>query len=279
MPEVPKITPFAYYLLLLTGWMALAPAGLRASEDVTAAWELLARHQPSEAAARLSAPSGAGEREAALARAVVMLATPPVSAHRLQEVADQLGKLAAGDDEIASAAAYLTGRLYQVYFFQPDYPRAAQAYEQLAARHPDSSWAQLGLVKLALLRLYALPEPAEPAARLAAAEALLARLTRPDLQRDLHIVLGRAALFHGQPTDRVLAHLLAADRIGGMAGLKRGELQLQIAELSRREGRWEQARTFFQRFAAENEADGRLYTVNLKLAEIAARTPGGKTRP
>ncbi|MEI7553572.1 MAG: hypothetical protein WCL24_14720, partial [Verrucomicrobiota bacterium] len=74
-------------------------------------------------------------------------------------------------------------------------------------------------------------------------------------------------------------HLLAADRIGGMAGLKRGELQLQIAELSRREGRWEQARTFFQRFAAENEADGRLYTVNLKLAEIAARTPGGKTRP
>ncbi len=121
-----------------------------------------------------------------------------------------------------------------------------------------------------LLKLYVLPEPAEPVARVAAAEALLPRVTRPELQRDAHIVIGRARLFHGQPVAGVLDHLVAADRIGGLTGLKRVELQLQIAELSRREKLWEQARVYFQRFLDENEVDGRIYTVKARLAEIAA---------
>ena len=269
---MPRVTPPAFRWLLLL-WLALAltwPVARAADADAVAAWELIGRHLPKDALAGLQAKPARGSRESALAVAVVRMDIQPVTEAGLNKVAEQLTELARGTDEIADASAYLTARLYQSHFFTPDYARAAADYEQLAAKSPASTWAQLGLVKLMLLKLYVLPEPAEPAARVAAAEALLARVTLPDLQRDAHIVLGRARLFHGQPMDTVLAHLLVADRIGGLTGLKRVELQLQIAELSRREKLWEQARVYFQRFLDENEVDGRIYTVKAKLAEIAA---------
>jgi len=265
--------------LLLLG-LACAWSVSRAAEaDVTAAWELVGRHLANDALAGLKAGREHGSREAAFAEAVVRMDSQPVTDPGLRQVEARLAELARGGDEIADASAYLIGRLYQAHFFTPDYARAAQEYERLAARSPGSYWAQLGLVKLALLKLYLLPEPGQPAARVAAAEALLPRLTVPDLRRDAHIVIGRAGLFHEQPMDGVLAHLLEADRLGGLTGLRRGELQLQIAELSRREGRWEQARVYFQRFVDENEVDGRIYTVKAKLAEIAAHQPAEEKRP
>ncbi|MEO5994280.1 MAG: hypothetical protein ABIP92_12120, partial [Arthrobacter sp.] len=210
---------------------------------------------------------------------VVRMDAQPVTEPGLRQVEARLAELARGDDEIADASAYLMGRLYQAHYFTPDYARAAQEYERLATKSPGSYWAQLGLVKLALLRLFLLPEPVKPAARVAAAEALLPRITRPELQRDAHIVIGRAGLFHGEPVDTVLAHLMEADRIGGLTLLKRGELQIQIGELSRREGRWEQARVYFQRFVDENDVDGRVHTVKVKLEEIAEQQLRETQRP
>jgi len=263
-------------------WLGLAGAcgvGRAADADVAATWELVARHLANNALVGLQAKRAQGDREAAFAEAVVRMDSQPVTEPGLKQVEVQLAGLAQGHDEIAAASAYLIGRLYQAHFFAPDYARAAQQYERLAEKSPGSYWAQLGLVKLALLKLYQLPEPAEPAARIAAAEALLARLTIPDLQRDAHIVIGRAVLFHEQPVDSALSHLLEADRIGGLAILKRGELQIQIGELSRREGRWEQARVYFQRFVDENDVDGRVHTVEMKLAEIATHQGAGEKPP
>jgi hypothetical protein len=267
-------------LLLL--WLGLAgawPGTLQAGDEVAAAWELVGRHLANDALADLAKLRAKGGREAAFAEAVVRMDSQPVTEAGLKEVEARLTELARGNDEIAAASAYLIGRLYQAHHFTPDYGRAAQEYERLAAKSPGSYWAQLGLVKLALLQLFLLPEPREPAARVAAAEALLPRIQRPELQRDAHIVIGRAGLFHGQPLDAVLAHLVEADRIGGLAMLKRGELQVQIGELSRRAGRWEQARIYFQRFVDENDVDGRVHTVKVKLAEIAAHQRAGEQRP
>lgn len=264
--------PFCLRLILL---FTIA-SGLRAASDLAAAWELVARHLPGDALAQLGKAGANQSREEKFVRAVALMDSQPVTEARLQQVAEQLAGLARGDDEIATAAAYLLGRLHQVHFPTPDPARAAQEFEQLAARHPHSPWAQLGLVKLAVLRLYVLPEPATPAERLAAAEALLPQLTVPGLRRDLHIVLGRARLFHGRPVPEALEHFVAADRIGGLSGVPHAELQLQIAELSRREGNWTQAHSYFQRFLEENEVDARAYQVKLKLVEIAPHLRTGE---
>lgn len=243
------------------------------------AWEAVARHLPGDALALLGPTGKNPDREARFLRAVATMDSQPLTEAKLSDVAAQLTDLARGDDEIATAAAYLTGRLYQVHFPTPDPARAAHAYEQLAAHRPSSYWAQLGLVKLGVLQLYVLPGSDAPAARLAAAEALLPRLTIPELRRDLHIVIGRAMLFHGRPLPDVLAQLLAGDRIGGLAGVPRADLQVQIAELSLRAGNWPQADTYYRRFLEENEVDARAYQVKQKLAEIAPRLIAQKGAP
>jgi len=255
--------------VLFVFWLVFGPAAVGAGTDVAEAWELVGRHLPNDALLGLRKNRAQEGREKSFAEAVMRMDSQPVTEAGLQQVEGMLSELARGDDEIADASAYLVGRLYQAHFFTPDFPRAAREYVQLAEKHPASYWAQLGLVKLALLKLYVLPDPAAPVARIAAAEALLPRVTFPELQRDLHIVLGRGRLFHEQPMDGVLAHLIAADRLGRLPILKEAELLLQIGELSRRERHWDQAVTYFQRFITENEVDPRVYTVKGLLADIA----------
>jgi hypothetical protein len=266
----PASPPFSLRAILLLALTALLPSHLRATDEA-AAWEFVARHLPGDALAHLGKPRANPPREESFARAVILMDTQPLTDARLQQAERQFAALSTGDDEIACAAAYLIGRLHQIHFPAPDPARAAREFTALAARHPASYWAQLGLVKLALLQLYVLPEPAAPETRVAAAEAFLPRLTVPGLKRDLHIVLARARLFHGLPG--VLPHLLAGERIGGLGNVPRADLQIQIGELSRRAGNWEQARVFFQRFLDENEVDARAYQVKMKLAEIAAHLP------
>lgn len=256
--------PLSVLLGLLLPWGGAG--ALAANSDLTAAWGLVARHLPADAQARLPRTKSP-DREAALAAAVVRLDSQPVTDEKLRAVIGSLEDLARGDDEVAQIAGYLVGRIHQVHFFQPDPARAARAYEEVARRWPGTYWAQLALVKLALLDLYLLPQPAAPAERVATAEALLPRVTEPSLRRDLHLVLGRARLFHHQPG--VLPHLIEADRIGGLAGVARADLQLQIAELSRRAGDDATARRFFEAFLAENEVDPRVYAVRVKLASLA----------
>ena len=250
--------------------MASAVAALAATDggNVSTAWELVAQHLPRDALARLGKNAAPADREAAFVRAVIQMDSQPASDLRLQHVVAELTELARGNDEVAFASAYLVGRIWQVHFFTPDPARAAQAYATLAGQHPGTYWAQLALVKLALLKLYVLPEPTTPEARIAEVESFLAQVTEPDLQRDLQLVIGRARLFHRLPG--VLPHLLAAAQAGGLMGQIRADLQVQVAELSRREGNLEQAKDYFQQFLAENEVDGRVYTVRMKLAEICA---------
>ncbi|MBS0663689.1 MAG: hypothetical protein JSR48_10535 [Verrucomicrobia bacterium] len=254
--------------LLLTG--CGVPASAAGESGLVAAWTLVARHLPADARARLPKDPPA-DRESALAVAVVDMDRQPVTDERLSACIVALRDLARGDDEVAQIAGYLVGRIYQVHLFQPDPAKAAQAYEEVALRHPGSYWAQLALVKLALLDLFLLPQPAAPADRVAAAEALLPKVTDPALRRDLHLVLGRGRLFHRLPG--VLPHLLEADRIGGLAGVARADLQLQIGELSRRAGEAATARRYFEAFLAENEVDPRVYAVRVKLASLA-KGPG-----
>lgn len=251
---------------------------LRADEALAAAWRNLAGQLHIEAATHLKAAADSRERE--LAAAVLQAMQQPTTEERLLQVERRLLALADGhDDETAEAALYLAGRIYQVHFNPPNPAKAAHYYEQLAARAPASHWAQLGLVKLAILQLNVLPVPGGPSARLAVGEALLSRVTIPTLRRDLLITLARTRIFYEQPLDAVLADFLAADAIGGLRGPAQGDVYLQIGELSFRAGRLQQSRDYFQRYLNLNSADPRSYTVRQRLGEIEERlAAGGRER-
>lgn len=251
-------------LLPLAG--AAAPAG----DGTTEAWQFMAKQLPRDAYARLGRIPGAPSREQVLASAVVAVDYQPVTPDRLHDAEAVFAELARGDDEVADAAAYMQARLYQVHFQSPDYLRAAALYRALAERHPASHWAQLGLVKLGLLLLYTLPEPAAPAERIAAATALLTRIQDVKLQRDLHLQIAHAGTFYEQPLDSVLAHLKEVDRIGGLVGQVPEDLAVALGELSLRAGHYAEARAYFEAYLRDFTPNLRSVTVRRRLEDLAA---------
>ena len=260
--------------------LPFARAAAPAADDTAVAWQLMADHLVRDAYVRLDQIKGATTREEDFARAVVVVDYQPVTPDRLKEAEATFAALASGNDEIADAAAYMQARLYQVHYQQPDYVRAAALYRALAERHPESHWAQLGLVKLGLLLLYALPEPAAPAERIAAATALLARIHEEKLQRDLHLQIARAGTFYAQPLDMVLSHLIEVNRIGGLVGQAPEDLAIELGELSLRAGHYEQARKYFKAYLRDFTPNLRSVTVRRRLEDIAALEAKAKeTRP
>ena len=230
------------------------------------AWRALAASRPQEALRLLkSLPEG---RETQLIRALALTHQQPVTDETLRQAELLLTSLAAGEDDFALQAHYLQARLHQVHYAEPDPARAAELYTTLAARQPGSRWAQLARVKLALLHLYILPAAAGPEARLQQAEALLARLTEPALQRDLHLQIGLAGLHHGLPPARVLPHLRAAERIGGVPGVAQEDLLLQIGELSLRVGDLATSREYFERYLRDYAVNPRCFTVRHRLRHL-----------
>ncbi len=230
------------------------------------AWRALADSRPQEA---LRITAGLPDsREVRLARALALTHLQPVTDDALAKAEVVFAELATGQDELALEAHYLRARLHQIHYARPDPVRAAELYAELAARQPASRWAQLALVKLALLHLYVLEKPAEPEARLVRAEELLGRLSEPALQRDLHLQIGQAGLHHGLKPERVLSHLVAADRIGDVPGVAQEDLVMQIAELSLRAGRLAQSREYFERYLRDYAVNPRCFTVRHRLVEL-----------
>lgn len=260
------VTRFALTCLWLCLLTLLAPTAGRAA-GLADVWEALADSRSKDALRLLDKLPA--DRAAQLARALAITHLQPVTDDNLRQAEAGFTAVAGGDDELAWQALYLRARLHQLHYAVPDPQRAAELYAELADRAPASRWGQLAVVKLALLHLYLLAEPAEPAARIARAEALLARVHAPGLQRDLHLQIGQAGIFHGQPLAGVIAHLLAADRIGGVPGTAREDLLLQIGELSLRDGQYAQARDYFGRYLQDYAVNPRCFTVRHRLAQLA----------
>jgi len=239
------------------------------------AWQAIANLRIKDAFRELKeAPK---DRSATLARAVALIAEQPSADENMSQAEQLLQQLAGGDDDIADQAAYLQARLYQLHYKQPDYAKAAELYQALAARRPQSHWAQLGLVKLAMIKLYALPESTAPEAdRLAPAEGLLPRISEPQLQRDLHLQIGQAGVILKQPLPRFVSHLEAAARAGGIAGTAGEDLVIQVGELSFRAGYLAQAKDYFQRYLKEYPTNVRAYAAARRIEEIDRRLAAGE---
>ena len=255
--------------LLLAG--AAAPAG------VDAAWSSLANNRPEDVLRHLHRDSDS--RVERLAWAAGRIGAQPATDANMREAEAVLAELEQGTDDIAAEAGYLRARIYQLHLNEPDFAKAAQLYTELAARLPQSHWAQLGLVKLGLLKLYLLPESKDPQAdRLAAAEALLPRILEPLLRRDLDLQIGQAGIALHQPPARFLPHLIAAERAGGLTGNAQEDLVVQIGVLSERGGDWTTAREYFERYLADYPTNVRAYTIQKKLDAVNQRlAPKGGT--
>ncbi len=237
-----------------------------AAEDPGAAWNSLANLRTRDVLRAL--PSGGGSRPERLAWAAAQLGDQPVTDGNLLNAERVLAELAAGDDGIAPEAAYLRARIYQLHLATPDPVRAAGLYQELAERSPHSHWAQLGLVKLALLELYLLPGAAKEEDRIATAERLLARIEEPRLRRDLQLQIGLAGISLRVPVARFLPHLVAAARFGGINGSAREDILVQIGVLSAQIGAWAQAREFFERYLQEFPHNSRAFAVRERLAAV-----------
>lgn len=264
----------------MSGWIWLTGVMVAGGQPGMAGiWGLVADHQSQEARIALQRlPAGASDpRERTLAGVVLVLARPPLPEGQWAGLDQALAEIATGEDDLAAQALYLRARLRQVHVARPDHGQAVEFYRELARRRPGSHWAQLGLVKLGLIWLYALPEPADPAVRLAAVAELLPDITEPALRRDLHLQLGWAGLFHGRPLTEVLPHLIAADDVGGFLGITAEDLVLQIGELSLRAGRRDQARQYLERFLRDYPTTIRRYNVQQRLRELEER-PGAAKR-
>jgi hypothetical protein len=254
---------------LLLAWPAAGRAEPAAAE-LTRAWTALTNCRPQDVLRILDAHSAS--RPEQLAWAAAQISVQPATDDHMRAAERVLERLAQGDDELAAAATYLRARVYQLHLAQPDFPRAAELYRELAARQPASHWAQLGLVKLAMLKLYVLPDAAVAGTdRLAPAEALLAQIHEHRLQRDLHLQIGQAGVVFKLPLARLLPHLVAADRIGGISGTAHEDLIVQVTVLSLRAGLAAQAREYGERYLREYPTNVRAWTIKRLVAEANQR--------
>lgn len=249
-------------------WVVAAGPDRVEADEFVEVWHCIADGRSAEGQAKLRRVKTGDGRERELVEVVLEMARPPIAAGRITELDERLAGLAAGADEWAAQALYLRARLQQVHAVPVAPARAEVYYRELTRRFPGGHWAQLGRVKLAVLVLYTLPEPADPAARLAMATALLNEVSELPLRRDLQLQIGWAGLYYMRPYDEVLPHLEAADQVGGLPGIVPEDLVLQLGELSLRAGRMEQARGYFERFLREFPVSTRRFNVRQRLAEI-----------
>lgn len=269
-------------ILLLGVGLASAATPRAATDDVAEVWQPLSLFLTPEAAVALaqlpSTDDPRRQRERTFAGAVIQLDQQPLTEARLDLVEASFRALAEGDDDIAAASRYLLARSRQLYRATPDPGGAAAHYEELLGQPQGGLWAGQARVKLALLRLYVLPTPGGPATRIAAAAALLAAADLPDgVRRDLHRVLARATLFYDLDPAAALAHLEAAEAIGGLRGAPHADQLVQLAELCWEFGRHADAARYHERLKAGYPRDMRIWFFEQRLAghPVPARAPFG----
>lgn len=272
-----KTTTFRWLLLWVGTAVGAGASGPFPPADALAeAWQTLANYRPDHALPRfeeVAAQGGAGARTARLGAALSLLAQPSPLPDRVGRARAILTALAAdGADEVALSARFYLARLAEFQLDPPDPQGAAIGFRRLIAEHPGSPWAQAAVARLALLLLYTAAGPAEPAARLAAADQLLPAAHQPLAVAELHLVMADAVFHYRLPDALALPHLLAAEQTAALDTATRADVLVQIGEIARLTGQREQAEHYFRIFLAEYPRDARQFPVRKQLAAIGAGT-------
>jgi len=188
---------------------------------------------------------------------------------RLREIEE------AGDPVLAPVAGFFHARVLQLHVSPVQVDAAVAQYERLYRRHPSHPLAQMGLVKRGMIRLFAAVPGPEREAVYRELEAVVGRMHDRTARRDMHALIGHAALLEGSQDERARRHLVAALESGvpESSVRYRGYL-LRVAELALRGGDNAQARRFYQKFLDEYPRDIRRQEVEERLAGMTTTGDG-----
>ncbi|MEZ5277628.1 MAG: hypothetical protein R3F07_14710 [Opitutaceae bacterium] len=240
-------------------------------------WKLAAEYKFNEAREAFSNLSELNpkDREAALGEAASLINAQPktrrnltAAVHTLMALEDQNSR-----DDIGIAATYLLGRIAAIHQQPADLETARRHFTALAELRSPHPLAQLAILNLVMLDLYA-PDATDPAAtRVATAESRAAYLLTPSARAQFHLVVGRACLAFDQPKSDALAHLKMALHHGIRSDRGRADTAISAALLSIDCGAKDDAIRFLRLFLKENPRDVRAWTARKELERISGEQP------
>jgi hypothetical protein len=217
------------------------------------------------------AVSKAGQRERKLGEAVTLLNTQPRTVENINRAAALLGELEAEklDDNADAFARFFLGRIAEMHRTPADLAKARAIYIDLLQAKPGSPLAEYVASKVVLIDLYANIPMEEFVHRIDQLETLLPLLRTPQGRREFHANIGIACEeLHG-PRDKLLAHLIAADKEGFTQWQTESLVWILIADAAEKSGDKETAIRYCEKFAAKYQRDNRCYTVVRKLQHLA----------
>lgn len=234
-----------------------------------AGWEALLNLQNREAVEYFAAST---TRSSQLGEALALLNSQPQTRANFGRAEQLLTALHESNphDESGIAATYYLGRLAQLNPFGPDYAKAARYLENLIEQHPSTPYAQMAITKLAILRIYLLPQESTREATLGELNNRLSPyLALPAAIRDFNLILADAYARFQISDEAALNHLLAAYHSGVLIGKARSDILLRIGELSRLLGDKDQAKRFYRQFLEEFPRDQRTHTIRERLEALS----------
>jgi tetratricopeptide (TPR) repeat protein len=243
------------------------------ADSLDEAWTLARKLNFSAANAMLDGlePVATGDRERInFARALTLLGVQPRSARKVEEAYRLFGKVVDSgiSGEILPWAIYYRARIDQAHRADPDFARAAEQYRSLVQGFPAQVPAQVGFVKLAILRLYVLQEGVSRAAVLADLESASAFLNIPVALRDYHATMADAYLFYDLDKEKALVHLIKAHEQGSLTIIDTGGQMARIGNLAYHLKRWDIAKQYYREFIETNPDAGTVYLLRERLTEI-----------
>lgn len=245
------------------------------ADPVTDTWRLVRKLDFRDAEERVRAVGPAITREGAesrFARGIALLGVQPRTGRRVEEAYGLFGEVvesgAAG--ALVPWALYYRARVDQLHRTEPDYNNAARQYHELKRRFPGHIAAQMGFVKLCIMRLYVTGGDQPVDRVLADLEAEGGFLDIPVAIRGFHSTLADAYLFFDIDREKALEHLIRVRLQGSLTLIDLGGELARIGNLAYDLGRWEMAQRYYREFLEINPDASSAYLLRERLGEMAS---------
>jgi len=255
--------------------------GSAAGSSTADAWVELEQFRFNSLDDRWTRSGSTGTREQRLIAAIARLNRQPRSQTFVEEAVAMLTdlKLGESDDDPGLWALYLLARIEQLYRVPTRPDLAAGIYRRLMMEYPRHPAGQRARAKLAVLLLY---EPAIELSREAgftAAEDLVVGCEDPVLRAELHLLLGRAAVFFKRGPAVVATHLSAALAYGIANPSLHQSALVALGTTARATGDRRLAIVSYRRFVTENGRDQRVGWITEQLRELETEIAAAEDGP